>query len=167
MQKLSEILRAISLSILFGGSAMVVFVAVVLVKSQTAQGIPVSEAAANNAPAFIQYAKVLTGASVTLLIAEGLGFFSAKIKNTALYARIATSMLCVICGFVFSFVFVKPMAAIQPLMKTDEAKAAQFHDLHEKSRIVFGAAIIFALLSILIPIIKNPGEASRPKAIES
>ncbi len=45
MSKASQILRLISLALLFGGSAAVVFVAVVLVKAAKANGVPVEEAA--------------------------------------------------------------------------------------------------------------------------
>jgi hypothetical protein len=162
MQKLSEVLRLISLSILFGGSAMVVFVAVTLVKSQTAQGIPVSEAAAANAPAFINYAKVLIGSSVALLIAEVLSLVSSKEKSKLFFARLASSAICIITAMIFSFAFVPPMEALQPLMKTDEAKAQEFHNLHENSRKVFGGTIIFALLSLLLPVFACNNSRNKP-----
>jgi len=155
MQKVSEILRLIALALLFGGSSAVVFVAITLVKWQTAAGIPVAEAAANNAPAFIEYAKVVTGAAIMLLAAEAIDFSAIKRglkqKTKMTFARYGVSAVCAITAFVFSFAIMPPMKELQPLMKTDEAKAQEFRKLHEVSRAVFGATILFALISLLMP----------------
>ncbi len=160
MRKISEILRLVSLSVLFGGSAAVVFVAVVLVKSQTAQGVEQSVAAAQNAPAFIEFAKVVAGAAVVLLIAEGLALKdSLKEKAKLTYARLGAVLVCVATAFVFSFVIVPPMKELQPLMKTDQSKAEEFHKLHNVSRGVFGATILFALLSLILPVCATRGGA--------
>lgn len=152
MRTLSEILRAISLSILFGGSAMVVFVAVTLVKAQTANGIPAAEAAAANAPAFINYGKVLLGASVTLLVAEVLALLKEP-KTKAFFVRIGASAICIVTAMIFSLGIVPSMQELMPTMKTDSAAHAKFQQLHESSRTVFGATIICALISLLTPIV--------------
>lgn len=151
MRTLSEILRALSLSILFGGSAMVVFVAITLVKAQTAQGIPTAEAAAANAPAFVSYGKILLGAAVALLFAEVLAFTKEQ-KTKALFVRLGASAICIVTAFIFSLAIVPPMDKLLPSIKTDSAAHAQFQDLHESSRKVFGATIVFALISLLTPI---------------
>lgn len=153
MSKASQVLRLLSLALLFGGSTAVVFVAVTLVKAAKANGVPVEEAAAINAPAFIEYAKILAGAAVALLIGEGLDFASDKsaAKGKLRLARYGTSLLCAITAFVFSFAIVPPMDDLRAQIKSDEAAKAKFHDLHEVSRAVFGATILFALLSLLLP----------------
>ncbi|MDZ4835038.1 MAG: DUF4149 domain-containing protein [Candidatus Melainabacteria bacterium] len=156
MQKTSEILRLISLSILFGGSATVVFVAIVLVKSAVASGVPQSEAAGINAPAFIQFAKVVAGASVMLLAAEALNFAAIKKglveKTKTTFSRLAASLICAVTAFIFAFAIVPPMDELRPLIKTDEVKAAEFKKLHDVSRGVFGATILFALISLVLPV---------------
>jgi hypothetical protein len=152
MQKLSEILRLISLAILFGGSAVLVFTVIVLVKSQEAQGILKADAAAANAPAFFQYAKVLAGAAVALLVSEGLSWAAVKQKTKLTFARMGASLLCIISAFIFSFAIVPPMSELQPQIKTDQVKAEEFHKLHETSRAVFGVSILFALVSLIMPV---------------
>ncbi len=152
MSKASQVLRLLSLALLFGGSTAVVFVAVTLVKAAEANGVPKLEAAAVNAPAFIEYAKILAGAAIALLIGEGLDFAGNKdAKSKLRLARYATSLLCVIAAFVFSFAIVPPMDGLRPQIKSDEAAKAKFDDLHKVSRGVFGATILFALISLLLP----------------
>lgn len=152
MSKASQILRLLSLALLFGGSTAVVFVAVTLVRAAKANGMPVEEAAAVNAPAFIEYAKILAGAAIALLIGEGLDFAANQGKRGKLtLARYCTSALCVITAFVFSFAIVPPMDGLREQIKSDAAAKAKFHELHEVSRGVFGATILFALISLLLP----------------
>lgn len=169
MQKTSEILRLISLSILFGGSAAVVFVAVILVRAAVDQGIPQSEAAGINAPAFIQFAKVVAGAAVMLLAAEALNFAALKKgvieKTKTTFPRLAASLICAVTAFIFAFAIVPPMDELRPLIKTDEAKAAEFKKLHEVSRGVFGATILFALVSLLLPVFGAAAESKRSAAV--
>ncbi|MBX9692672.1 MAG: hypothetical protein K2Z81_09835 [Cyanobacteria bacterium] len=147
MSKVNKILRLVSLSILFGGSAAVVFVAVILVKAAVAKGIPVSQAAATNAPAFIEFSKVAAGAAIALLIAEAINF-ATQAKSKLTNARYIASFLCVVATFVFAFAIVPPMKALQPYIGDDEAKAQEFHKLHEVSRGVFGGTILFALFAL-------------------
>lgn len=169
MQKTSEILRLISLSILFGGSAAVVFVAIVLVKAAVAQGVPAHEAAGINAPAFIQFAKVVAGAAVMLLIAEGLGFVAIQKglveKTKTTFPRLGASLICAVTAFIFAFAIVPPMDEIRPLIKTDEAKAAEFKKLHDVSRGVFGATILFALISLVLPVFGATAISSKSSAV--
>lgn len=152
MSKASQILRLISLALLFGGSTAVVFVAVILVKAAKANGVPVEEAAAVNAPAFIEYAKILAGAAIALLIGEGLDFADKSAsKGKLTLARYATSALCAVTAFVFAFAIVPPMDGLREQIKSDATAKAKFHELHEVSRGVFGATILFALISLLLP----------------
>jgi len=156
MQKLSEILRLISLAVLSAGSAAVVFVAVTLVKTQHAQGVPISEAAAANAPAFIQFAKVATGAAIVLLVSEAMGFLALQkglvAKSKVTFGRMGASLLCAVAAFVFAFVFVPPMSELQPQMKNDQAKYEEFQKLHKGSQGVFGATILLAFIALILPV---------------
>lgn len=163
MIKLSEILRLLSLAILFGGGAAVVFVAVVLVKAAREAGVEVSEAAARNAPAFIQFAKVSAVCAFSLLLAEGLDMASiargAKKKSKLILTRYATSMACVIATFGFAFAITPPMERLLPTIKSDTTAAAEFHHLHQVSRGVFGAAILFACFSLVLPVFAKKEES--------
>lgn len=169
MQKTSEILRLISLSILFGGSTAVVFVAIVLVKAAEAQGMPKAEAAGINAPAFIQFAKVVAGAAVALIAAEALHFAAIKKglveKTKTTLPRLAASLICIATAFVFAFAIVPPMDELRTLIKTDEVKAAEFKKLHDASRGVFGATILFALVSLVLPVFGSSASANRSAAV--
>ncbi len=147
MSKVNKVLRLVSLSILFGGSAAVVFVAVILVKAAVAKGIPVSQAAAINAPAFIEFSKVAAGAAIALLLTEAFNFATQK-RNKLTVARYVASFLCIAATFVFAFGIVPPMKELQPFIGADQAKAQEFHKLHEVSRGVFGGTILFALFAL-------------------
>ena len=155
MQKASEITRLISLSILFGGSAAVVFVAIVLVKAARANGVEVAEAAFRNGPAFIQFAKIATVAAIALLIAEGLHFASLAEKklNKARMARYSLSGLCATTALIFSLAITPNMEKLLPDIKTDKSAHEKFHQLHETSRAVFGASIILTLLALVTPVV--------------
>lgn len=150
MIKLANILRLIALSFLFGGSATVVFTAVTLVSAAKAQGVPVAEAAAANAPIFIHYAKLLTGAAVVLIIAEAMEIARARKADKLQGARYAASLLAAITAFVFSFLIVPPMERLLPSIKTDNAAAGEFTRLHETSRVIFGVTILSALASLIL-----------------
>ena len=153
MNKLTQIGRLISLAILFGGSASVVFAAVVLVKAAQANGVEVSEAAFRNGPAFIQFGKVAACAAIVLIISEGLNYFLAlkegiKLKKSTA-ARYATSLLCALTALIFAFGITPPMEKLLPTIKTDTQAHEKFHQLHETSRAVFGASILLALVSLI------------------
>ena len=144
-------MRLLSLALLFGGSVAVVFVAIVLVKAAKAKGIPVPEAAAANAPAFIEFAKIAAGSAITLIIAEAMDFMANSAARTKLtIGRYVVSGLCVAATFVFSFGVVPPMKALLPSITTDEAKKAEFDHLHELSRAIFGGTIFFAMLALIL-----------------
>lgn len=154
MAKLSEILRLVALSLLFGGSATVVFVAITLVKAAEANGIPTSEAAANNAPAFIGFAMIAACAAIVLLVSEAIDLFVVRggLKNASkmVLGRYGASLLCAIATFVFAFVIVPPMKELQPQMKADETKVQEFRRWHETSRGVFGVTILGALAALVL-----------------
>lgn len=149
---LGRILRTLSLAILFGGSAAIVFAAMTLVKFGKAHGMTSAEAAFNNAPLFIQYSKVLLVAAVVLLIGEALDFAKRRDWSKLTIAQYTTSLLCVITAMVFSLGFVPPMELLLPDLKSDARAHEMFVQLHETSRIVFGGTILFALASLLLPI---------------
>lgn len=155
MPTLSRILRYVSLAILFGGSSAIVFAAIVLVKAATAQGIPVAEAAATNAPLFLQFSKVALGAGILLLISELIDFITGKPQSKLTLARYGTSILCLTGTLIFALGIVPPMEQLLPDIKTVAAAHEQFHKLHEISRAVFGASILFALISLLLPVFEK------------
>lgn len=150
MIQMASILRLIALSILFGGSTTVVFVAVTLVAAAKAQGVPAAEAAAANAPIFIHYAKILIGAAIALLVAEALQLARARKADKLESARYGASLLVIITAFVFSFLIVPPMERLLPSIKTDNAAHGEFTRMHETSRIIFGVTILSALASLIL-----------------
>lgn len=145
-------MRTIALAILFGGSLAVVFTAVSLVKAATAAGEPVSEAAARNAPIFIQYAIVNLIAGFVLLIGEGLDYAKRRLWNRSTIAQYTCSLLCVATTMIFALGLVPPMKELLPTIKTNEQARQEFHKLHETSRIVFGGTMLLALASLILPI---------------
>ncbi len=160
MDTIGRVLRTIALAILFGGSIAIVFSAVVLVKAATADGVPVSEAAARNAPIFIHYAKVNFACGIVLLIGEGLDYAKRRLWNKLTIAQYACSLLCVASTMIFALGIVPPMEAQLPNLKTSEEARQEFRKMHEVSRGVFGATILFALASLILPIfgaLKTPG----------
>lgn len=148
---LSKVLRWIALSILFGGSASIVFAAIVLVKAAEGQGIPVVEAANANAPIFIQFSKVSLTAGIVLLLSECLHFTQVRYPAKLTMVRYAASIACIATTMIFTLGIVPPMEELRPMLKTDIAARQEFHHLHELSRAVFGITIISALVSLLIP----------------
>lgn len=155
MHVLAGILRLIALSLLSGGSTAVVFAAVTLVKAATAAGVPIQEAATANAPIFINYAKIATGASAALLISLLIDLRSGGLKGALNLACMASSLACIIAASIYSFAIVPPMEKLLPQIKTVAASYEEFHRLHELSRAVFGASIAFAYLSLILPVFKR------------
>lgn len=162
MLLLGRILRTIALAVLFGGSAAIVFAAIVLVKTGVANGMTTAEAAFNNAPIFIHFSKVMLGAAVLLLLGEALDYAKRRDWSKLTIAQYATSLVCVIGAMIFSLGFVPPMEALLPSLKTDAAAHQMFTHLHETSRIVFGATILCALASLLLPIFGALRDKSEP-----
>ncbi|MBY0358768.1 MAG: DUF4149 domain-containing protein [Candidatus Obscuribacterales bacterium] len=155
MHTLSTVLRTVALALLSGGSAAIVFSAIVLVKAATAQGVPLAEAAANNAPLFLQYGKVALGAAVLLALGEIGSFTAQKPNNKLAFARLLSSVICIICAFAFALVIVPPMEQLLPSIKTMASAQEDFHKLHEISRAIFGASILCAFISLLLPIFEK------------
>lgn len=164
MQVLAGVLRLLALSILSGGSTAVVFAAVTLVKAATASGVPVSEAASANAPIFIYWGKIVTGASLALLLSLVLSFFKDGTKGKLELAHSACALVCILTASVYAFAIVPPMEALLPEIKSVPSSYEQFHRLHEISRAVFGASIAFAYTALLLPIFKRPASPSLASA---
>jgi hypothetical protein len=152
MDTVGRILRTVALAILFGGSAAIVFAAITLVRADVAAGIPRPEAAAHNAPIFIQYAKVNLAAGFVLLIGEALDYAKRRSWHKATIAQYACSLLCVITTMIFSFALVPPMDRTLPHLKDSEEARTEFHQMHDVSQKVFGATILLALASLILPI---------------
>jgi len=159
MLKMSQVLRVVSLAILFGGSAMIVFAAITLVKAAEADGVTVSEAAARNAPLFINYSKVALATACVLLFSEFTDAYLNKTKTVLMKARYVSSAICFAAMIIFGLVLVPPLAELQPKMKTDPAAHEEFKKFHETSRGVFGIAILSALVSLVLPVLESAAEA--------
>lgn len=148
MSTFSQILRSITLSILFGGSGMIVFAVITLVRAAKEKGIPIAEAAMNNAPIFINFAVIALACGVLLLVAEALDFMKHKSNATKLVkARWATSLLAVVAALIFSLGIVPPMKQLLPEIRTNEQSREKFDAMHKSSEKVFGAMILFALFA--------------------
>lgn len=157
MSKFARILRLISLAMLFGGSTAIVFSAVTLIGAAKAQGIPAAEAAATNAPLFLEFSKIALIFAITLVVAEAIeikGDLKSLEKGTKWrMARYFASIVCAICTFIFALAIVPQMQDLIGLIKTDEAAKLQFQKLHEASRMIFSGTIVFALASLVLPVI--------------
>jgi len=156
MLKLSQLLRSIALSILFGGSAMIVFAVVTLVKAAVAKGIPVAEAATNNVPVFVHYSTIAVVCAVVLLIAESIDFAKNKSASKITRARWATSLLTVATAMILSFGIMPLMKDLLPVLKTNDEAHQKFQQLHHASEGDIGAMILFALASMVLPIFERP-----------
>ena len=159
MIKLARILRLISLAMLSGGSTAIVFAAITLVNAAKAQGIEVHKAAAANAPVFIEYSKVALVFAVCLVISEAMeikGDLSRLEKKSRWpMARYFASTICAIATFIFCLGIVPPMEEVRVHMKTDEAAKLEFDRLHSASRMVFATSIVFALVSLILPVLSS------------
>lgn len=165
MHTFSKVLRSLSLTLLSGGSAAIVFAAIALVKAATANGVPVAEAATANAPIFIHYAKIAFGAAMVLLLAEIMDFLRPVAKSKLDYARYAAGIACIACVCVYAFAIVPPMEKLLPTIKTAAEAHEEFKRLHELSRAVFGASILFAFIDVLLPAFRK--DRSSAHAIET
>lgn len=170
LSRVAVILRTVSLAVLFGGSVTIVAVAMMLVFSAVAEGIPKSQAATANAPIFIHFSKVLLGGGITLLIAEALAFSRNRNSSKPSSMRYILSLLCVATTMIFSLGIVPPMAEMLALLhgKTNLSPEeltniqSNFHRLHEISRLVVGGTILTAFLSLLIPASVPPTMTEAP-----
>jgi hypothetical protein len=165
MDVVGRILRTISLALLFGGSAAVVFAAITLVKAAKAHGVPVHEAAAANAPVFIHYAKINLGAGIVLLIGEALDYAKRRLWNRATMAQYACSILCVISTMIFALAIVPPMERLLPEIAKNETAQQEFDSLHKTSQMVFGATILLALASLILPVFGALQPGKTPSAV--
>lgn len=162
MDTIGRILRTVALAILFGGSAAVVFSAVTLVHAAVAEGIPRAEAAARNAPIFINYAKINLVAGFVLLAGEALDYAKRRLWNKGTIAQYACSLLCVITTMIFALALVPPMERTLPHL-TESAEARQeFHNMHKISEKVFGGTILLALASLILPIFGALKDQGKP-----
>jgi uncharacterized membrane protein YjgN (DUF898 family) len=170
MLKLSRILRWISLAFLFGGSVSIVYVAVSLLTFAQAHGIATEVAAAVNAPLFFQYTKLVVVAAFMLLIAESLDFAAHRSPSKLERVRYATSMLCAAAIMIFAFGLVPPMKKLSrvfiarpAVFMLNPAFRDTFKQYHETARIVFGASVLLALTSLLLPAF-DVAETTRAKS---
>jgi uncharacterized membrane protein YjgN (DUF898 family) len=170
MLKVSRILRWISLAFLFGGSASIVYVAVSLLIFAQAHGIAGEVAAAVNAPLFFQYTKLVVIAAFALLIAESMDFASHRSPSKLERTRYVTSMLCAAAIMIFAFGLVPPMKKMSQLFVArpamfmlNPAIRERFRQYHETARILFGASVLLALTSIVLPAFDSV-ETTRAKA---
>lgn len=147
---LLERLRLIVLSILFAGSAAIVFAAITLVKAATEHGISVSQAATTNAPIFVSFSQIVLAASLILIVCEWGHFRRTKNPKRSDYARYAASFLCFSCTLIFSIAIVPNLERLQPLIVRESTAFQEFTRLHRLSRIVFGGTILFALTSLAL-----------------
>jgi len=141
---------------LFGGSTAVVFSAIVLIKAATAHGMAPLDAAAINAPVFIEFSKVAAIFAITLVISEAIeikgDLHNLEGRNLKWrMGRYFASIVCAVCTFIFAFGVVPQMQQAMVTMKTNEAAHKEFQRMHEMSRIIFSGTIAFALVSLVIP----------------
>jgi hypothetical protein len=158
--RIGALIRLSSLSLLFAGSAAIVFAAITLVKAGEAHGLTVSQAAAANAPIFIQYGKVVAAVGVLLLIAEAIDSFCTRRLSKLKLSQYIASALCCLCAFIFAFVCAPMMDHLLPYISTDTQAHENFHRLHESSRLLFSGMILCAWTSLILPIFGEFGASS-------
>jgi cytosine/uracil/thiamine/allantoin permease len=147
---LMERLRLVTLSILFAGSAAIVYAAVILVNAASANGIPVAQAASANAPVFLEFSRGILISSIILFVCEWGHYRRNKEIRRADYARYVASFLCFVCTIIFSIAIVPNMEKVRPLMYQDAQAFQEFTRLHKVSRVVFGGTILFAFVSLIL-----------------
>ncbi len=136
---------------------MIVFAVVTLVKAAKEKGIPVAEAAMNNAPVFLNFSVIALACAGLLLVAEVLYFIKNKATASKLVkARWATSLVAVAATMVFSLGIVPPMKDLLPQIQTNQEAREKFDGMHKSSERVFGIVILFALISLLLPAFDRP-----------
>lgn len=141
---------------------MIVFAVVTLVKAAKEKGIPVAEAAMNNAPVFLNFSVVALVCAILLVIAEALDFMKNKASASKLVkARWATSLIAVAATMAFSLGIVPPMRELLPQIQTNQEAREKFDGMHKTSERVFGIVILFALISLLLPAFDKSGGLPR------
>jgi len=148
---------------------MIVFAVVTLVKAAKEKGIPVAEAAMNNAPVFINFSVIALACAILLLVAEALDFMKHKAGSSKLVkARWAASLIAVAATMVFSLGIVPPMKQLLPEIQANQQAREKFDGMHKGSERVFGVIILFALISLLLPAFDKSGglrlSSDKPKS---
>jgi hypothetical protein len=152
LETLIKVFRVVSLAILCAGSMGFVFAAVTGVKSAEERGIPVAQAATANAPVFVEYAKAALVLCIFLLFLELLGYAFNRKLDMARKLRFGTSAACFTAAAFLALAIVPRMEQLIPEIQNKEDSRAEFHGLHNQSRVVVSAIILFAFASIAIPL---------------
>jgi len=149
---LIRVLRVISLAILCAGSAGFVYAAMSGVNAAHQAGVPIAQAAAANAPVFIEYTKASLVLAIFLVFVEFLDYIFDRKLDFARKLRYATSTSCFVAAAVLALVIVPRMSDLLPDITTKEEAHAAFQQLHNQSRLLVGAVILLAFASIVIPL---------------
>jgi hypothetical protein len=145
-------MRVISLAILCAGSAGFVYAAMASVTAASKAGVPIAQAAAQNAPVFVEYSKTALVLSIFVVFVEFLDFVFEHKLNFAKKLRYATSAACLIAATILTLGIVPRMVDLLPDITTKEEAHAAFQQLHNQSRLLVGALILFSFASIAIPL---------------
>jgi Na+/proline symporter len=151
MSTLAYIFRLVSLSFLFGGSASIIFAAITLVKAATAQGMPIPQAAAANAPMFFMFSTVVLVSAIGLLLGEALDYAKERKLTPLIKARYISSLICVAAAMVLKFGIIPQMEQLSPVIKENKDAHAAFVKMHDASRVDFSVIIVCSLISLLLP----------------
>ena len=155
LKTLIRVLRVISLAILCTGSAGFVYAAMTGVGVAQQHGVPIAQAAAANAPVFVEYGKAALVLSIFLIFVEFLDFVVDRKVDFARKLRYASSATCFIAAAILGLVIVPRMNELLPDIGTTEEAHAAFQQLHTQSRVCVGAMILFAFASIAIPLVNS------------
>jgi hypothetical protein len=150
---LIRLLRVISLAILCAGSVGFVFAAMYGVNAAHERGVPIAQAAAANAPVFVQYGKAALVLTIFLIFLEFVDYLVDRKVDFPRKLRYGTSTVCFVSAAVLALVIVPRMEYLLPDIASDEEAHASFQQLHNQSRIVVGAIILCAFASIVIPLV--------------
>ena len=164
---LSYVLRVIALSFLFAGSTSAIFCALTLINAAVARGVPVLEAAQQNAPMFSMYSTVIMICAGILLIAEALHYAKHRILTFEVKARYITSLICVAAALVLKFGIIPQMDLLTVKMQKEPGAHEEFKKLHSASRIDFTVVIVTALISLLLPGFSSHAKSASKKPEES
>jgi hypothetical protein len=151
IEKIAQAIRLISLAVLFGGSAAIVFAAITLVHAATAAGVPLAEAATRNVPVFFSFSKIVLVFSFLLLFAESIDFTNRNSISKLVIGKYLASGICIASAMIFTIGIIPPLQALLPQIANNIAAHQQFTQLHKISQAVFGITILSALISLLIP----------------
>jgi hypothetical protein len=102
----------VALSILFGGSTSIIFAAMALIHAAKERGIPIAQAATENAPMFTMFSAVVGVCALTLLLAESLHYAAHRSLTPMVKARYASSVICIAAAAVLNFGIIPGMEQI-------------------------------------------------------